>query len=553
MSAPGQHLIGRWQAPVRAEIILGSRNEWNDPAIGLINLPPTPKQNRTALAVAALLIVSLGVSAPFAAEPLPRFAAFIPFLNATIFVTDSVTALLLFAQFSVYRSRALLALAGGYLFTALIVIPHALTFPGAFSPAGLLGAGIQTTAWLYIFWHLGFPLALLIYVWLKDEGHGQYTFAGSIRSAIAWCVGITTISVCGLVWLATVGDRFLPRLFLDTAHVTFLGRYTPGAAMLVSVLALALLWLRRRSVLDLWLMIVSCALIGELALTVVRFSLGFYVSRVFSVATASVVLFMLLGETTRLYARLARSNTILQRELKNKLMNLEAVVASIAHEIRQPLTAIVMRGSSTQKLLEQTPPDLEAARSALDKIVSDGHRASQIFDNIRDLFKATDQGRTLVDVNEMTRDILGSLQEELKKHHITTRTDLMPKPPLVMGHRGQLHEVLINLIRNAIEAMDTLKGGRRLLRLKTARHGRDAIAVAVEDTGPGFDPDKLDDMFDAFITTKPQGLGLGLAICRMIVERHGGLLVASSDNKSGAQFQIILPVKSAAGQAAEQA
>ena len=188
----------------------------------LINLRPTPRQKLSALAAVAVLLVAVASVAPYEARPLPRFAAFVPFLNATILVTDLITAVLLFTLFSMSRSRALLVLAGGYLFTALIVVPHALTFPGAFSPKGLLGAGPQTTAWLYIFWHLGFPTSLLLYVWLKDE---EYAVQGSLRSAIGWCTAISIGLVLGLVWLTIVGDPFLPRLFLNVLDLTPLGFY----------------------------------------------------------------------------------------------------------------------------------------------------------------------------------------------------------------------------------------------------------------------------------------------------------------------------------------
>jgi signal transduction histidine kinase len=119
-----------------------------------------------------------------------------------------------------------------------------------------------------------------------------------------------------------------------------------------------------------------------------------------------------------------------------------------------------------------------------------------------------------------------------------------------MGYRGQLQEVILNLVRNAIEAMDAIKDGGRVLRVRTERHGDDAIAVSVEDSGPGIDPQKIGGIFDAFVTTKSHGIGLGLAICQMIIERHGGRLSASSDSKSGALFQFILPIKSAAGSTA---
>jgi signal transduction histidine kinase len=472
-------------------------------------------------------------------------AAFVPFLNATILVTDLITAVLLFTLFSISRSRALLVLAGGYLFTALIVIPHALTFPGAFLPRGLLGAGPQTAAWLYIFWHLGFPTSLLLYVWLKDE---EYTVQGS--SAIGWCTAISISLVLGLVWLTIDGDPFLPRLFLNVSDLTPLGLYVTYFDLFMCVVALAFLWTRRRSVLDLWLIVVACALISELALASVRFSLGFYVSRIFSFATSTIVLVVLLAETAGLYTRLALANALLRRERDNKLMNLAAVVASVSHEVKQPLGAIIMRASTALRSLGHTPPDVEKARSALNKIVNDGHRASEIFNNIRDLFRASDQGRVKIDVNEIILSILDIMQRELTEHHITTRIEFMPEPPRVMGHRGQLQEVLHNLIFNAIEAMDG-KYGDRVLRLKTERREDDEIVIKVTDTGPGIDLKKIDNIFDAFVTTKPRGIGLGLAICRMIVERHGGQLLASSGREGGAEFDIILPANGPADSAAK--
>lgn len=519
-------------------------DELYDPNTGLINLPPTSAQKRAALAVVALLIVALAVVAPFAATPLARVNAFIPFLNAAILVADSITALLLFVQFSIHRSAALLVLAGGYLFTALIVVPHALTFPGAFSPTGLLGAGLQTTAWLYIFWHFGFPVALLAYAWLKDR---DYTVQGSTRFAIGWCVAIVIGLVAGLVWLTTAGDPFLPRFFLSQTKPTALGPYGPRFDVLVCVVALAVLWARRRSVLDLWLMVVACAWIGELALQLSRFCVGFYASRVLSLITAFIVLLFLLTEAARLYGRLARSNMALQRERNNRLMNLEAVIASISHEARQPLAAMVGRSVLAARFLDGVPPDIEKARSALGNIAADGERVSQVFDSIRDLFRATDRQRVPVDVNALTSDALKLLDGDLKEHGITTRTDLMAKPPLVMGHRGQLHEVFLNLIRNAIEAMEAVEENKRTLRVSTKMRGRDAVTIAVQDTGPGIEPDRLETIFDAFITTKEHGTGLGLAICRMIVDSHGGRLLASSSDKGGAVFEMVLPLSSPAG------
>jgi membrane-associated sensor protein len=139
------------------------------PVIFLAYLPATSQQRRLVFFVATFLLIASAIAAPFADLPVRRFDSFIPSIAAIIFVNDLVTSVLLFAQYSIVPSRAMLVLAGGYLFTALIVIPHALTFPGAFTQTGLLGAGLQSTGWLYFFWHIGSPIAVLAYACLKDE------------------------------------------------------------------------------------------------------------------------------------------------------------------------------------------------------------------------------------------------------------------------------------------------------------------------------------------------------------------------------------------------
>jgi signal transduction histidine kinase len=242
--------------------------------------------------------------------------------------------------------------------------------------------------------------------------------------------------------------------------------------------------------------------------------------------------------------RLVHANMLLERERDNKMMNLEAITASIAHEVKQPLAAIVTNGSAALRWLGRTPPDHDEVRAALGRMIDDGRRASDVIDGIRTLFRKGHQGRQQVDVNEIVRAVLQSLGGELKDHGVENRSELA-ELPLVDGHRGQLQEVIFNLAQNAIEAMGTTQDRSRILRVRTEPRGRDAIVVAVEDSGPGIDPKQLDDIFGAFVTTKPHGMGLGLAICRMIIEHHGGELNASSDGKSGASFQVVLPIRSA--------
>jgi signal transduction histidine kinase len=238
---------------------------------------------------------------------------------------------------------------------------------------------------------------------------------------------------------------------------------------------------------------------------------------------------------------LGRSVAELQRERDNKLMNLEAMAASIGHEVRQPLAGISSNGGAALRFLGHNPPNLEEARLALNRMVKDSHRASQVFDNIRALFGKSDQGHEPIDVNELALSALQALREELKDHRITTQAALSAELPFIMGHRGQLQEVFINLVHNAVEAMDAVDDGRRVLQVRAERHDGNAVMVAVEDSGSGIDPKQLNSIFDAFITTKPHGLGLGLAICRMIVERHKGRLSVAQAQPRGSIFRIVLP------------
>lgn len=233
----------------------------------------------------------------------------------------------------------------------------------------------------------------------------------------------------------------------------------------------------------------------------------------------------------------------LERERDNKLLNIEAVTASIAHEVRQPLAAIATNGSAARRYLGRTPLDVDELRAILDNIIRDCRHAGEVFDGIITLFRRVDPARVPVDVSEIAREVLQSLRGELKDHGIATHTELTSGLPLVYGHQGQLRQVISNLIHNAIEAMDDTADRGRALWVKTAPHGRDAIMISVEDSGRGIDPNQLNAIFDAFVTTKAHGMGLGLAICRMIVQRHGGQVSASSDGKSGSRFQFVLPIE----------
>jgi two-component system NtrC family sensor kinase len=249
----------------------------------------------------------------------------------------------------------------------------------------------------------------------------------------------------------------------------------------------------------------------------------------------------LLAELRRRTDELGRSVAELQRERKNKLMNLETMAASISHEVRQPLASIASNGGAALRFLGHAPPNLDEVRSALNRMVGESHRASEVFDNIRALFGKADQGHEPIEVNELVRGVLSGLQGELEENGIRADLDLSAGLAPIMGHKGQLQEVLVNLVRNAIEAMHADAESRRLLRVSTGPHGGNKVTVAVEDSGPGIDPKRSASIFDAFITTKSHGMGLGLALSRMIVERHGGQLSAAPAHPRGSIFRVVLP------------
>ena len=266
---------------------------------------------------------------------------------------------------------------------------------------------------------------------------------------------------------------------------------------------------------------------------------------VVGVMLVALVLGALFAERRRAQDRLVRLNMALEQERDNKLMNAQAIAAAIAHEVNQPLNAIVVNSSVALRLLEKTLPQCDEAREIMNDIISDAFRTSEVVESVRALFRRADEPGQPINVNEIILGVLSLVSGELRDRGLTQRIDLAPELPLVLGHKNQLRQVILNLVRNAVEAMDCIPDRTGVLQVRTEVRGSDAIVVTVQDSGPGIDGDKLDKIFDAFFTSKKSGMGLGLAICRMIIEHHGGQLTASSDGKSGALFNVLLPVKRA--------
>jgi PAS domain S-box-containing protein len=215
--------------------------------------------------------------------------------------------------------------------------------------------------------------------------------------------------------------------------------------------------------------------------------------------------------------------------------------ASIAHEINQPLAAIVANGNAGLRWLANGAPDLDEVRATLKRIVSDGHRAGKVISGVRTLFKKNVQARGPIDVNDLVREVLALVRGELESRRVTVETELGQLPP-VFADRAQLQQVILNLITNAIDAMGAVSDRPRVLRVRSERCEPGKIMLTVHDSGPGIEKKNIHRIFEPFFTTKSNGTGMGLSICRSVVESHGGQLMASHGHPHGAVFQIVLPI-----------
>jgi PAS domain S-box-containing protein len=223
-----------------------------------------------------------------------------------------------------------------------------------------------------------------------------------------------------------------------------------------------------------------------------------------------------------------------------RLTTVGAMAASIAHEISQPLTSIVMNGNAGLRWLDRPEPDLDETRSVLGRIVSDGHRAAAIITGIRAMFRKESTERSPVAINEVICDVVATSLGDLKSRRVSLTLELVDDPAPIPADRVQLQQVLANLVTNAIDSMAAVNDRSHTLVVRSERLD-EWVLVSVQDTGTGIAPEAAERLFEAFYTTKPNGIGLGLSISRSIVEAHGGRLSASPTSPHGTVFRMMLP------------
>jgi signal transduction histidine kinase len=455
-----------------------------EPPILLSTLPPNRKQKRLALVVAIVLWGLFLIIFPVGNIQLHRIDSFVPMLAALMFMNDTITAVLLLAQFTVLRTRELIVLATGYLVTAFLATTYALTFPGAFSPSGWLGAGPNSTTWLFIAWNNVIPATLIAFVFVRDTHPPRQVPHRSVCRAILISVIAAACVTIGITWLVTAHHDALPALMQNTTEFSPIWTYlvTPSSAVLC-LFIITLLWSRQRSVLDLWLLVVAWTWLLKSILWIVtehRYSIAWYGNTLFAVSSATFVLIVLLSETITMYGRLSLAAMEKRRQREGRLMTMDAVAASIAHEINQPLAAIVNNGSAALRWLTRASPNVAKASEALQAVVENGHRTNQVIASIRAMFRRDDPIKVCFDINDAIVEALALARDEMKYHSIVVATALDPKLPPVSappGWRTTIQAMAVVWIHDPVTFSTWPMKNRRKLRMRSARNTSSSCLV----------------------------------------------------------------------------
>ena len=500
----------------------------------------------------ALFLVLL----PFAKTQLAPMPAFIAGYQSALIIIDLITAVLLFAQFNILGMRSLLPLAIAYLFSACMAIVHALSFPGLFAPSGLLEATPQTTAWMYMFWHAGFPIMVIAYARLKSsqpvaaDSRWRGLF-GALISTI-----YVLVAVLGFTWLTTIGASTLPPIMDGNRYTAVMLAVVTGVCTL-SAIAIAVLWYSRpHTILDLWIIVVCCTWVYDIGLAAVfnhgRYDLGFYSGRVYGLVAAAFVLIVLLVENTQLYAELVIShlrdkatNLELQR-LYNKTSELDKIktrfFANMSHEIRTPMNAIL----GLTYLLKRNNPTPEQSER-LDKIAVASRHLLSIINDILDFSKIESGSFTLETMSFPVSAVLDHtrslLEDAAKAKGLTINIDYNNVPHWLIGDQTRLRQALLNYASNALKFTEQGSISLRCKLVESQNNGQDVLVrFEVEDSGIGIESDKIPELFQAFkqvdasTTRKYGGTGLGLAITQRLAEMMGGNVGVESEPGKGSLF-----------------
>lgn len=516
----------------------------NDPPMVVALMPYTPRQRAIAIGIVIGMLVVSAVLAPFVNRQIGKVDSFLPVVQTVMSAADLLTATLLFAQYTVQPHRALLVVASGYIFAGSFAFLQTLSFPGSYAPNGLIGDVYNTPAWFFVLWYTTFPLSILVYALLKDKGP---TSRGSTAASISTTLLFVSATIALLSWVVIFEVDRLPKFFTTGLMLqTRLSNQFNIGLTILGCFVLLVLFARRRTVLDLWLMVTLFAAVPNFLVAAyagsARFSAGWYTARGFALIASCMLLTVLVAEMTVLYSRLANALMMQRRERANRFVSIDAATAAIAHEIRSPLGSITLNANTAQQVLVAQSPRLEEVSSILEDIEKASLRVDETIASVRRLFKDVTDRPAVISVEDVVRQVLRLLQHELQFDQVLVVTEFGAEAPLVRADPVQLQQVILNLLKNAIEAMASTPGDHRQLRIGTRIERNSFVHLSITDTGGGVAPQDRDHIFEAFFTTKSAGMGLGLAICHTIIERYAGRLVLGESGPQGSTFEITLPV-----------
>lgn len=512
--------------------------------LGLFDTPPDRREIRIGLAIVGLVVVALLIALPVRDVHVGAIAGLIPTVNAVMVVCDLITGAILYAQAAVFRSRALTALASGYVLAGLLLIPWALTFPGVFAEDGLLGAKVNTTAWIGISWRLTVPVAVTLYALLKraDVAAGPIANRPPARVFQGLLIAIALTLLVSL--LTTLGHDLLPAFYINRGDVIRSTLVIANAVVILwTVAAMVLLFRQQRSVLDMWLLVAMSAWLAQSVLNEFlhsRFSYGMYALLGLVLVSDLIVMLALITESTRLYARLALSTAARDRERDARLMSMDAVAAAIAHEVAQPIAATRLSGSAALAWLTRSEPDPGKAIKSLHEMLASGERTLDVIQSIRTTFAKGAGNPSEFHLNDLVRETAALMDRELGARKVSLELVLDDALPPILADRVQIQRVLINLLTNAIESLAATPGRGRRIAIRSILLDEQHVLLDVSDSGVGIPPEKMAEIFEPFVTTKASGTGLGLSLSRSIVEEHGGRLWASAGEHQGATFHMQL-------------
>lgn len=673
---------------MRTAIAHPSSNRDEEDTIPLLStVVPSRWQRQAALTVILVsLAIFLGIT-NYAKTPLPPVLAFLPAYESAYITVSLITAILVLGAFGVERSTAVLVLASAYFFDAAMALGHMLSFPRLFAPTGMLGAGPQTTAWLYFLWHAGFPLFVIAYALLRNSPRDRLPEYIRPSAAVASMIAFPFVTAIGLTLLATRGQNLLPEIMQGDVDAPLKGTVAL-VVWLLSIVALAGLWRRQlRSMLDLWLMVTVCVWLFNTLLAAVlnhgRFDVGWYAGRIYGLIAVSILLATLLMQNGGLYLQLVRARvhdrlrstqqlsdsnarfsaifngiadavitidahgvieninpagerifgysadqmvgrnvsmlmpepyanahdghiadylrsgmskiigvgrevlarrrdgssfpawlTITEiaipgrktfagviRDLTaqrhaekiandrqvelahlHRLYTAGELAAVIAHEINQPVSAIVNYGEASLLQLRRGQLDPDRLVGNIQGIVLQAQRVGKITRELRKfLIRAQENQRDPVDLNAVVTAVVELLTPQARANAVRLKSKPAATPITVLGVDVQIEHILVNLVHNAIQAIAASGQAEGTITLRTIAEIGGIAHLIVEDDGPGFKGTAPERLFERFYTTKPNGLGMGLAICQALVSEYNGKIWAESGATGGAAFHVTLP------------